>query len=488
MTGFAVPREVFKPSFSDSLAKANNLSDLSNTDTARANLGTVLSRAKLSTLNPTTTNPVIFAHRSGSNIHPENTTEGFRAAVSEGAVALEMDVQLLADGSLGVMHDDTIDRTTTGSGNVVDQTTPSWQNLVSDIGATLGGAYASTTQHTPLFEDVVREFGNKVLLVPEAKNSGSGPGITAMLQKYHVHPDAALVQSFSFNELTTAVAAGYNTIGLSDSADPSDLVARGIGWVGVSTSASSPYIASMIAAGIKVAAYTPNWHYQRTNLSAQGVVGYFSDDPIYIAGYQSGTGYLRATDPFRSATWYHGALANPNASLPSRGQFNGGTEWGGNIPNGSFGSIVAGWASPISGNPSNRSFSITFSVRFELSNNGTSRWVGIFVGPNDIPYTDNASATENGYHCLMRKTGQMQVFKRVNGVVSTLATSTGAADVAISDNTTAQYKLTVTSTTVKIERLDQPGNATATDSTHGCGYVQLTNSQLKAWWSAMTVA
>lgn len=487
MSGFAIPQEAISPTFSDSLQINNNLSDLSNLNTARSNLGVVLSRSKLSTLNPTVANPVIFAHRGGSNLHPENTLEAWSAAIEEGAVAIEFDVQLLADGSLGIMHDATIDRTTTGTGNVTDQTAASWQNLVTDIGATLGGAYTSSTQKTPMFEDVVRLFGNKVLLVPEAKNTGSGVGITAMLQKYNIHPDSALVQSFDFNELTSAVTAGYNTIGLSDSAVPSDLVARGIGWVGVSTSASGAYISSMIAAGIKVAAYTPNWHYQRNTLAALGVIGYFSDDPIYL----SKTGYLRTTDPYKAQTWYHGSMANPNAgawaSPLGRGGFTA-TEWGTNVPIGQLGSVNCGWASPIKSDPNARSYSITFTVRFQLSNNGATRWVGMFIGPDDTPYTDNSTVTENGYHCLMRKNGQMQIFRRVAGVVSALATSTGAADVAIPDNGTGQYKLTVTATTVKIERLDQPGSATATDNTFGAGYVQLTNSQLQAWFSSMTVA
>lgn len=483
MTGFAIPPESHITTFADSLQKTNNLGDISNINTARSNLDIIFPNAKLSVLNPTTTNPLIMAHRGSSLLHPENTMEAWKAAIEEGAKAIEFDVQLLADGSLGVMHDDTLDRTTSSSGNVVDQTAAGWQNLVSDIGAALGGAWASSTQHVPMFEDVVREFGNKVLLVPEAKSNGSGPGLTAMLQKYNVHPDAALVQSFILNELTTAVAAGYNTIALGDGLTPSDLVARGIGWVGVSTSASSGYIASMIAAGIKVAAYTPDWHYQRDILAAQGVIGYFSDDPIYL----SKTGYLRTTDPFKSQTWYHGSAANPSTNAASRGSFTT-TEWGSNIPNGALGSANAGWASPIKSDPNARSYTITFTVRFILSNNGNSRWVGMFLGPNDTPYTDNSSATENGYHFLMRKSGQMQIFRRINGAITTLATSTGAADVVIADGGSANYKITVAPTTVKLERLDQVGSCIATDSTHGAGYMQLTNSQLSGWWSSMTVA
>lgn len=480
MTGFDIPQESHITTFADSLQKANNLSDLSNVNAARTTLDIVFPNAKLSVLNPTTTNPLIMAHRGGSLLHPENTMEAWKAAIEEGAKAIEFDVQILADGSLGVMHDDTLDRTTSSSGNVVDQTAASWQNLVSDIGATLGGAWTSSTQHVPMFEDVVREFGNKVLLVPEAKNTGSGPGLTAMLQKYNVHPDAVLVQSFLLDELTTAVAAGYNTIALGDGLTPSDLVARGIGWVGVSTSATSPYIASMIAVGIKVAAYTVNWHYQRTTLAALGVIGYFSDDPIYL----SKTGYLRTADPFKAQTWYHGHL--PTGVY--RGVFNSPNEFGMAVGAGSFQGVSAGFLGPIAGNVNNRSYTVTFTVRFVSTAATDTRWVSLFLASEDRPYLDSGASTENGYHILCRKTGQMQVFRRTAGSNSTLATSTGAADVVIPNGSSANYKLTVTSSTVKIERLDQPGNATATDSGQGCGYIQLSNNQLTAYWSSIAVS
>ena len=63
---------------------------------------------------------LVDAHRGASATHPENTLAAFRAAVEAGADSVELDVQLTADGEPVVIHDDTVDRTTNGSGAVAE--------------------------------------------------------------------------------------------------------------------------------------------------------------------------------------------------------------------------------------------------------------------------------------------------------------------------------------------------------------------------------
>lgn len=66
---------------------------------------------------PRTTEEV-QAHRGASAVAPENTIAAFRAAREQGATWVELDVALLADGTPVVIHDVTLDRTTTGKGSV----------------------------------------------------------------------------------------------------------------------------------------------------------------------------------------------------------------------------------------------------------------------------------------------------------------------------------------------------------------------------------
>ena len=65
----------------------------------------------------------IWAHRGSSMMNPENTLLAFRkAAELEGITGIEFDVQLTKDGKIVVIHDQKVDRTTDGTGNVRDYT------------------------------------------------------------------------------------------------------------------------------------------------------------------------------------------------------------------------------------------------------------------------------------------------------------------------------------------------------------------------------
>ncbi|WP_240508060.1 glycerophosphodiester phosphodiesterase [Virgibacillus indicus] len=60
----------------------------------------------------------IFAHRGSFGTHPENTMAAFREAERVGANGIELDVHLTKDNQIAVIHDNTVDRTTNGSGEV----------------------------------------------------------------------------------------------------------------------------------------------------------------------------------------------------------------------------------------------------------------------------------------------------------------------------------------------------------------------------------
>lgn len=62
--------------------------------------------------------PRVFAHRCGGALAPENTLAGLRIAARLGCRAVEFDVMLSADGSPWLIHDETLERTTSGTGRV----------------------------------------------------------------------------------------------------------------------------------------------------------------------------------------------------------------------------------------------------------------------------------------------------------------------------------------------------------------------------------
>jgi glycerophosphoryl diester phosphodiesterase len=62
--------------------------------------------------------PLVFAHRGGSGLAPENTIMAFETGVALGADGLELDVRLSRDGVVVVHHDASLDRTTDARGRV----------------------------------------------------------------------------------------------------------------------------------------------------------------------------------------------------------------------------------------------------------------------------------------------------------------------------------------------------------------------------------
>lgn len=60
----------------------------------------------------------IFAHRGAKSFAPENTLSAFKKAVESGADGIELDVHLSQDGFIVVMHDENVDRTTNGKGEI----------------------------------------------------------------------------------------------------------------------------------------------------------------------------------------------------------------------------------------------------------------------------------------------------------------------------------------------------------------------------------
>jgi glycerophosphoryl diester phosphodiesterase len=103
--------------------------------------------------------PKIIAHRGASAAAPENTIAAFQLALDLQADGIELDVMLTADKQLVVIHDDTVDRTTNGSGRVADMTLEEIRALDAGEG-----------EKVPTLSEVLDAFGGKLLINIELKN------------------------------------------------------------------------------------------------------------------------------------------------------------------------------------------------------------------------------------------------------------------------------------------------------------------------------
>ncbi|MBE6712160.1 MAG: hypothetical protein E7580_01425 [Ruminococcaceae bacterium] len=96
-------------------------------------------------------NIYVAAHRGWSKKYPENTMLAFRKALELGVDQLETDVRITRDGELVLIHDATVDRTTSGSGKVCDMTLAELQEL--DAGSWKDPAFAG--ERIPKFTDLL---------------------------------------------------------------------------------------------------------------------------------------------------------------------------------------------------------------------------------------------------------------------------------------------------------------------------------------------
>jgi glycerophosphoryl diester phosphodiesterase len=108
--------------------------------------------AGMTTLDTPWPYPLWIAHRGAGKLAPENTVAAFKLGARHGFRMFECDVKLSADGVPFLLHDATLDRTTSGQGRAADLP---WSDLADlDAGSWHGSTYAG--EPLPSFEQIAR--------------------------------------------------------------------------------------------------------------------------------------------------------------------------------------------------------------------------------------------------------------------------------------------------------------------------------------------
>lgn len=143
---------------------------------------------------PLPSKPQFIAHRGGRVYEPENTIASFQHAIDSGVDWLEMDVQQTKDGELVVIHDETVDRTTDGTGRVEDLTLEQIRALDAGHG-----------ERVPTFEEaILLAKENGVGILPEAKSPHLYPGLGMKMVETLVannYNQTTVIQSFDYDTL-----------------------------------------------------------------------------------------------------------------------------------------------------------------------------------------------------------------------------------------------------------------------------------------------
>ncbi len=223
---------------------------------------------------------LVIGHRGACGYAPENTVSSFVKALELGVDMIELDVHLCASGELVVIHDDTLHRTTNGTGYVQDKTKQQLDALA--IGS---------SEHIPTLKEVIDVVQHRAKIAIELKGQGTAKPTARMVQEYldqGWQPDEFYVLSFDHVQLQEFHAllpqikrcATVNGMPLEFSA-----YAKKHGFQAVSTKyeyVTQQFVDDAHAHGLKVFIYTANDPRIITQLLCKGVDGIFSDYPDRI--------------------------------------------------------------------------------------------------------------------------------------------------------------------------------------------------------------
>lgn len=231
--------------------------------------------------------PRVIGHRGAAAHAPENTLEAIRCAAAFGAAMVEIDVQLSRDEVPVIIHDDTLDRTTTGIGPVYDKT---WKELRQlDAGASFGRAFAG--EHIPTLQDVLAlcvelKLGLNVEIKPyPGTDVRTAEVAISTIRAFGPIGGTLLLSSFSIESLMTARdlapdwPRGYLIYDRPDNwASIADDV--GAATINFDHQRETPQtIEAYRATGRPLLAYTVNAAERAQELFKLGVAGVFTDFP-----------------------------------------------------------------------------------------------------------------------------------------------------------------------------------------------------------------
>lgn len=238
-----------------------------------------------------------IAHRGASGHAPEHTIIAYKMGEQMHGDYIELDLQMTKDGKLIAMHDETLDRTTNGTGLVKDYTLEEIKQL--DAGSWFNEKYTEAAKDeyvglkVPTLEEVFQTFGKNEKYYIETKSPNVYPGmeeeLLRLINKYRIDKDTLLVQSFSpeslmkMHQLDPAIKLvqllWYESPTVISDAEIAAIKEYAIGIGPNSTYLSQEYVQKTVNNDLKIHPYTVNEKEEMKKLIDWGVTGLFTNYP-----------------------------------------------------------------------------------------------------------------------------------------------------------------------------------------------------------------
>ncbi|TGG90254.1 glycerophosphoryl diester phosphodiesterase [Natronospirillum operosum] len=231
----------------------------------------------------------LIAHRGCALLRPENTLEAMRVTADLGVPWVEIDANLLGDGTAIMFHDDYLDRLTNGSGPLA---ACNWQDVATlDVGSHFSTEYSA--ERIPRLDDAVALIDElrlglnlEIKLYPHYAVADILPPVVAVLEKSWSRFDNLIISSFSTEALRALRALQPDwQLGQLWERIPADwaMLAEELGLVSIHCDyryLDVATIAAIKAAGLDLYCYTVNDPTAGQVLLKAGVDGLITDNPL----------------------------------------------------------------------------------------------------------------------------------------------------------------------------------------------------------------
>ncbi|WP_201741279.1 glycerophosphodiester phosphodiesterase [Pradoshia eiseniae] len=237
------------------------------------------------------------AHRGASAYAPEHTIASYKLGDKMHGDYIEIDLQMTKDGTLIAMHDETLDRTTNGTGLVKDHTLQEIKQL--DAGSWFNEKYPEYAKEeyeglkVPTLEEVFKKLGKNKKYYIETKSPDVYPGmeeeLLRIINKYKINKKTLLLQSFSPDSLLKLHSLDptlklVQLISYKETATITDeeidyIKSYAVGIGPNHTYLNEVYVQKVVQNGLDIHPYTVNTKERMKTLIDWGVTGMFTNHP-----------------------------------------------------------------------------------------------------------------------------------------------------------------------------------------------------------------
>ncbi len=349
---------------------------------------------------------------------------GFKAGLSNGATIVDVDIRAGTDGTAIAMHDTTIDRTTTGTGNANALNLAGVRALTSDPGTYLAPGWG--TEPVPTLDDICKEMGNQVVLICEAKTGTvDEAAILSAFARWGIQPGKGVVSAFDYAWVQRARSMGYPIARWVTDINSTSIAANaanGVFALGASTNLTAEKVQEIKAAGMLAGVWTLNTRAEYDDyVRLRGCDFFVSDEPVYV----SGRGLQRLGNQFAGGFWPHGLIPF-RTDNGGRGRVTADGKWQQVIldtmaPR----SCLMGFLGATSG-----SWQLDFILRIDTSAISNSSYTLHFNCPTDVKQGDYSSTFQPGYLMRIRRQQEYEIY-RVDNLTTITSIGKRAAGTAL---------------------------------------------------------